>query len=123
MHIKERTETNKFFQEYHICESVNTTAAKEYKGMQKKKLFQWTHPLRKAADCFVLAHLNIRSLKSHFTNLFRQNILHNLNILCLSETHISSDMDKQRFQVDTHRLSTKIQNIGLAMYVRKINIS
>ena len=66
---------------------VNESACLELKRMRKESLLNCENPLHKYKDATNVAHLNIRTLNSHFPDLEKDLSLKHLLVLCLTETH------------------------------------
>lgn len=109
--------------------SINRAALQEITRMESEAPFLWNHPLDDLPnDCLHIGHLNIRSLNLHAADLLSDTSLHQLSVLCISETHVRTDLIYQ-CQIPGFTLYHVATEHGIAVYtkfnlkVAKIDVS
>ena len=97
--------------------SVNSSALKEMKRMNQESLLELQHTLNQLnKDYLSIGHINIRSLNLHGIDLQADKLLHNISILCVTETHMS--FPTERHYIAGYNLFHKCTPHGLAIYVK-----
>ena len=68
---------------------VNNAALQETVRMRNSGVFKWQHQLLENHIELTIAHLNMRSWKSHHRHIIKDPLISKCTILGLSETHVS----------------------------------
>ena len=94
---------------------VNENACLELQRMRKESLLNCENPISDYSDNTNIAHLNIRTLKSHFPDLKKDLCLKHLSVLCLTETHTN----QPDINLTGYYVVSKPTEHGLAIYIRE----
>jgi hypothetical protein len=96
------------------CNEEAKLEALSIKARALNKQFNRWH--QRQRNCFKLSSLNVRSLQKHFQDLKDDNFLQQCDILCVNETWLVDDPDKNFEGFSSHYLTKRSK--GVAMFTK-----